>query len=142
MADSRQVNSSIIKDAFSYLKASEESIILDGMIRFMKRAMDFALSSHDDHHGLHSEFDDDYAWAVLQGRMVVACGAKQGGRNPMGAEAAIRQFAPSIAGSGWTGVLMAGMNPPEWFSVDYEMSILHTTAMMTESEFTSYFRPI
>ena len=44
--------------------------------------------------------------------------------------------------TGWVGVVMAGINPPSFFSLDYELDVMHDTVDMTARTFAEKFKPV
>ena len=54
----------------------------------------------------------------------------------------LEAMADSFSGRGWVGVVMAGMNHPNYYAVDYENDIMNSTIRMTPVLFTKYFKPL
>ena len=47
-----------------------------------------------------------------------------------------------LPSKGWVGVVMAGLEPANYFSVRYEMGMLDFAIQMTKQNFFQYFKKI
>jgi hypothetical protein len=111
-----------------------------GMYRLLERAVKAALEFHDEDHQSHIEMGDTYGWMlVVNGRIdkieVNAEAEKVGQASQM-----LRTYEGRVSNTGYVGVVMAGMQPANFFTINYEKGILESTIHITRSNFYQYFR--
>ncbi len=135
-------NEKVIKAAFARLAKSKDMSIRMGMYRLLEDAVKTALELHDENHQSHIEMGDTYGWMlVVNGRIdkieVNAEGDKVGQASQM-----LRTYEGRVPNLGYVGVIMAGMQPANFFIINYEKGILESTIHITRSNFNYYFRKI
>ena len=135
-------NGKVIQYAFLRLERAKADRAYLGLKRVLESAMKQALRLHDDKHRKHVELGDNYGWAVVHNGTLIQMGvnAKPGTRGEAAAE--LRKVAAEC-GSGWQGILMAGMgNKRNYYAFDYELDILIDTIDFTRDNFWDYFHKI
>lgn len=135
-------NEKVIKAAFARFVKSKDMTIRMGMYRLLEDAVKAALEFHDEDHQSHIEMGDTYGWMlVVNGRIdkieVNAEAEKVGQASQM-----LRTYEGKVANLGYVGVVMAGMQPANFFTINYEKGILESTIHITRSNFYQYFRKI
>lgn len=133
-------NEKVIKAAFARLAKSKDMSIRMGMYRLLERAVKAALEFHDEGHQSHIELGDTYGWMlVVNGRIdkieVNAEAEKVGQASQM-----LRTYEGKVPNVGYVGVVMAGMQPANFFTINYEKRILESTIQITKYNFNQYFR--
>lgn len=135
-------NEKVIKAAFARLAKSKDMSIRMGMYRLLERAVKAALEFHDEDHQSHIEMGDTYGWMlVVNGRIdkieVNAEAEKVGQASQM-----LRTYEGKVPNVGYVGVVMAGMQPANFFTINYEKRILESTIQITKHNFNQFFRKI
>lgn len=135
-------NDKVIKAAFARLAKSKDMSIRMGMYRLLERAVKAALEFHDEDHQSHIEMGDTYGWMlVVNGRIdkieVNAEAEKVGQASQM-----LRTYEGKVPNVGYVGVVMAGMQPANFFTINYEKRILESTIQITKYNFNQFFRKI
>lgn len=135
-------NEKVIKAAFARFAKRKDMTIRMGMYRLLEDAVKAALELHDENHQSHIELGDTYGWMlVVNGRIdkiqVNAEAEKVGQASQM-----LRTYEGKVANVGYVGVVMAGMQPANFFTINYEKGILESTIHITRSNFYQYFRKI
>lgn len=135
-------NEKVIKAAFARLAKSKDMSIRMGMYRLLERAVKAALEFHDEDHQSHIELGDTYGWMlVVNGRIdkieVNAEAEKVGQASQM-----LRTYEGKVPDEGYVGVVMAGMQPANFFTINYEKRILESTIQITKYNFNQFFRKI
>ena len=135
-------NAQVIEKAFERLLKSKNTIIRDGMIKLLREAVKTALGLHDEAHQSHLTLGDTYGWMlVIDGRMEkIEVEAK---RDKVGqAEAMLRTYVGKVPNNGIVGIVMAGMQPANFFSINYEKGIFENTMQITKDNFYQYFHKL
>jgi hypothetical protein len=135
-------NEKVIKAAFARLVKSKDMSIRMGMYRLLERAVKATLEFHDEDHQSHIEMGDTYGWMlVVNGRIdkieVNAEAEKVGQASQM-----LRTYEGKVPNVGYVGVVMAGMQPANFFTINYEKRILESTIQITKYNFNQFFRKI
>ena len=134
-------NDKRIKKAFARLRRSEQDLIPAALERFLTEAVKLALEFHDAEHQHHLEKGENYGWLIVHDGQEVKRYVKAEGSGPMGrANAALDQVLKEITDMGWVGVVMAGMHPKNYYTVDYELDILNDVMALTPELFDKYFK--
>lgn len=133
-------NEKVIKAAFARFAKSKDMSIRMGMYRLLERAVKAALEFHDEDHQSHIELGDTYGWMlVVNGRIdkieVNAEAEKVGKASQM-----LRTYEGKVPNEGYVGVVMAGMQPANFFTINYEKRILESTIQITKYNFNQFFR--
>ncbi len=139
-------NAVTISNAFARLAASEQRAIRTGLEKLLSDCVPYALEAHDEGHQRHLDTGDTYGWAIVREGVVVGmyvtAGSASSGKETSDATVQLLRAAGKIRRKGWVGILMAGMHPASFFSVDYEMGILHETIRYTKENFNSWFKKV
>lgn len=135
-------NTKIIKRAFANFVFSQERIVKAGMISLLDDAVIYALQSHDENHPDHLRFGDTYGWMLFHNGLVVESKVNSNDQMAGTVTKQLMRLKGNAPKSGWFGIVMAGMDPPTYYSVDYETDILNETINMTKQKFLQYFKPI
>ena len=136
-------NDAVIEKRFNSLLVKSDKTIEVGLRKLLQAAVDFALESHDSVHQLHLKYGDTYGWMIVHNGSIVDIAVIEGEKMRHGDTARqLEAMATSVSNSGWVGVLMAGMNHPNYYAVDYENDILNSTIRMTPVFFKKYFKPL
>ena len=143
MARYEQRNAATIERSFDMFSKRKEKYVEDGLRKLLQSAIEFALESHDSGHQLHLQYGDTYGWMIVHNGEVVDIAVTEGEKMRHGDTARqLEAMADSFSGRGWVGVVMAGMNHPNYYAVDYENDIMNSTIRMTPVLFTKYFKPL
>lgn len=142
MAKYKAQNDRRIDRGFDGLLSLSDKVAEVGMRKLLQACVDFSLEKHDPEHPLHTILGDTYGWALLHDGKIVDIAVTEGEKMVGDTAAQLQAMASGISDEGWTGILMAGMNHPSYYSVEYEQSILNQTIRITPTFFTRYFKPI
>ena len=135
----------VVSDSLKRLVKNNDVVIENALVQMMDNAVLYALRSHDENHRMHIEMGDSYGWVILHDGNAVKHKVTEGKGQPAGnAYASMMRIARDVAGPGWIGIVVAGMNSsrPMYFAVDYEMGILYETIDHTEQTGLNRFKPI
>lgn len=135
-------NENVIEAAFARLAASEERTVREGLVRVMREAVRYALDIHDAKHQRHLTSGDTYGWLVVHNGASVQMEVTSAGEAIGDVTARLLRMEGRVRRTGWVGVVMAGINPPSFFSLDYELDVMHDTVDMTARAFAEKFKPV
>lgn len=135
-------NNKVIENAFAGLLAKKDDAILNNLRSILPKAVNYALTSHDAEHANHVLMGDSYGWAIVHNGQVVEQDVVAAGGEQGNASEALAEVARSVGSSGWTGIVMAGMQPASYFAFDYEVGILISASSFTEQEFSKHFHKV
>lgn len=141
-ANNIKKNSQTIKNAFARLARNEEEAIRRGMYGLLEDAVQIALEAHDDKHQAHIEIGDTYGWILIHNGKIEDLMVVSTPQNEGRATEQLRNIVGKVGSSGWVGVVMAGLEPAEYFAIVYEIGILDYTIQVTQNNFFEYFRAI
>lgn len=136
MADA---NDKTIECAFARLLSSERSSAERAMTDCLRAAVSHALEAHDSRHRAHVESGDTYGWVLVHDGVAVDIEVHAGGAAIGDVTDRLLRMEGRVRRTGWVGVVMAGMRPSSFFSVEYEMDVLHDAAAMTKRTFAQRF---
>lgn len=136
----RDANDKTIERAFARLLAGERASAEAAMTDCLREAVRHALEAHDGRHRRHLESGDTYGWLLVHDGAAVRMEVTSGGEAIGDVTARLLRMEGRVRRTGWVGVVMAGMNPASFFSLDYEMDVMHDTAAMTARTFAQRFR--
>lgn len=136
-------NERVIKNALAKLRADREEVIRSIMYGLLEDAVQIALDAHNERHQSHIELGDTYGWMLLHNGkieelMVVSTDDNRGKATKQLKMIALKK----ILSRGWKGVVMAGLEPASYFSVNYELGMLDYSMQMTAENFSKYFTKI
>jgi hypothetical protein len=135
-------NEKVIAKAFERLAASEESSLRKGMYQLLDDAMNTALELHDETHQSHIELGDTYGWMLVINGTIDKIKVKSEGDKVGQASAMLRTYVSKVPQRGVAGIVMAGMQPANFFTINYEKAILESTIQITKQNFFQYFSKI
>lgn len=141
-----QRNNQTIEKAFNGFKHNERQFLISGMKGLLQEAVVFALQRHREL-GLpaHQEVGDAYGWAIgYQGK----CLAVNITVGPLYSDISVRELLESavvrhsLTKNKYVGIVMAGMDPPQFYKIEHEEEILHDTMDWVAGDFDKYFQKI
>lgn len=135
-------NEKVIAKAFERLVASKESSLRKGMYQLLDDAMNTALELHDETHQSHIELGDTYGWMLVINGTIDKIKVKSEGDKVGQASAMLRTYVSKVPQRGVAGIVMAGMQPANFFTINYEKAILESTIQITKQNFFQYFSKI
>jgi hypothetical protein len=138
----KKANERVIKNAFARLKATKDEVIRAGMYGLLEDAVQHALDAHDSKHQSHIELGDTYGWMLVHNRKIEEIAVVATDNNVGRATKQLKATLKDLPSNGWAGVVMAGLEPANYFAVTYEVGIINNTAAMTKQRFTQYFTEI
>ena len=134
----KKANEQKIKSAFTRLTANKDEVIRSGMYGLLEDAVQFALAIHDERHQAHIEIGDTYGWMLVHNHRIQEIAVVATADNRGKATKKLRSKLAKLPAKGWVGVVMAGLEPANYFIVSYEVGIINNTATMTKQRFTQY----
>lgn len=138
----KKKNEQVIKNAFARLKANKDEIIRAGMYGLLEDAVQIALDAHDEKHQSHIELGDTYGWMLVHNHRIEEISVIATADNIGTATKQLRTKLKDLPAKGWVGVVMAGLEPANYFSVVYETGMLDFSMQMTQQNFFQYFKAI
>lgn len=138
----KQANQQTIKNAFARLKSTKDEVIRAAMYGLLEDAVQIALDAHDEKHQSHIELGDTYGWMLVHNHKIEKIAVVATADNRGQATKQLRAKLKDLPSKGWVGVVMAGLEPANYFSVRYEMEMLDFAIQMTEQNFFQYFKKI
>lgn len=138
----KQANQQVIKNAFARLKSTKDEVIRAAMYGLLEDAVQIALDAHDEKHQSHIELGDTYGWMLVHNHKIEEIAVVATADNRGQATKQLRAKLKDLPSKGWVGVVMAGLEPANYFSVRYEMGMLDFAIQMTEQNFFQYFKKI
>jgi hypothetical protein len=138
----KQANQQTIKNAFARLKSTKDEVIRAAMYGLLEDAVQIALDAHDEKHQSHIELGDTYGWMLVHNHKIEEIAVVATADNRGQATKQLRAKLKDLPSKGWVGVVMAGLEPANYFSVRYEMGMLDFAIQMTEQNFFQYFKKI
>lgn len=135
-------NQKTITNAIKRFVKNKTQVLRNGMHRLLDNAVKTALELHDEEHQSHLTLGDTYGWMlVIDGKIdkikVEAKGDKIGKATNM-----LKTYVNKIPREGIIGIVMAGMQPANFFSINYEKGIIENTIQITKKNFSQYFKKI
>lgn len=138
----KKANQQVINNAFSRLTLTKDEVIRAGMYGLLEDAVQIALDAHDEKHQSHIELGDTYGWMLVHNHKIEEIAVVATADNRGQATKQLRAKLKDLPSKGWVGVVMAGLEPANYFSVTYEMGMLDFAVQMTEQNFFQYFKAI
>ena len=137
-----KANDQVILNAFARLKATKDEVIRAGMYGLLEDAVQIALAAHDEKHQSHIELGDTYGWMLVHNHRIEEIAVTATDNNIGKATSQLRASLKDLPNKGWVGVVMAGLEPANYFSVVYEMGMLDYSLQITEQNFSQYFKKL
>lgn len=141
-ANNIRQNSQVIGNAFARLRRNEEEIIRRGMYELLEDAVQVALDLHDPKHQAHIEIGDTYGWVLIHNGQIEELAVVSTPQNEGRATEQLQDIVGKVRSTGWVGVVMAGLEPANYFSVTYESNLLQYTFQEIKRDFFKYFTAI
>lgn len=138
----KKANQQVIKNAFARLKSTKDEVIRAAMYGLLEDAVQIALDAHDEKHQSHIELGDTYGWMLVHNHRIEEIAVVATADNRGQATKQLRAKLKDLPSKGWVGVVMAGLEPANYFSVRYEMGMLDFAIQMTKQNFFQYFKKI
>ena len=135
----KTANKQVIRNAFARLKATKDEVIRQGMYGLLEDAVQIALEAHDEKHQSHIELGDTYGWMLVHNRKIEEIAVVATDNNVGKATTQLRKAVKDLPKKGWVGVVMAGLEPADYFAVVYEMGMLDYSKQITLQNFNQYF---
>lgn len=139
MAGYRAKNKSVIRTAFSRLRAESDATVLEGMKRLTEAGLEYLLDAHDG--GLHHPNENDTLAAVLAHDGQVVATIPHGGDDDLPGSASTEAARLLRGTSGWIAIILSDMTN-QWYRVDWEIDFLTYSADEIKANFQSFFKPI
>lgn len=139
-------NDRVIENAFKRLATTEYLTVIGGMKALLDSAVAFALQRHREKDlGSHLETGDSYGWALgYQGQCVaikVTTGENYSDDSVYETlKAEVERQSTSV--NRYIGIVMAGMDPPQFYKLEHEEEILADTMDMVAGDFDRYFHKV
>lgn len=138
----KRKNKQAIKNNLSVLRDMREEAIRNGMYALLEDAVQIALEMHDANHQAHIEIGDTYGWALIHNGNIEEISVVSTPQNEGRATEQLKKKARWINKRGWVGIVMAGLEPANYFSVTYESNLLYYTFLDIKQDFFKYFTAI
>lgn len=138
----KRENIQAIKNNLLVLRDMREEAIRNGMYALLEDAVQIALDMHDANHQAHIEIGDTYGWALIHNGNIEEISVVSTPQNEGRATEQLKKKARWINKRGWVGIVMAGLEPANYFSVTYESNLLYYTFLDIKQDFFKYFTAI
>jgi hypothetical protein len=138
----RKANDDVIRKAFARMTATKDEVIRGAMYNLLESAVQIALEAHDEKHSAHIELGDTYGWMLVHNHRIEEIAVVATSNNEGQATKQLQEILRSLPPKGWVGVVMAGLEPADYFSVRYELGILDYSFQITRQNFFEYFTKI
>lgn len=138
----KRENKQAIKNNLLILRNMRDEVIRNGMYALLEDAVQIALDMHDANHQAHIEIGDTYGWALIHNGNIEEISVVSTPQNEGRATEQLRKKARWINKRGWVGIVMAGLEPANYFSVTYESNLLYYTFLDIKQNFFQYFTAI
>lgn len=138
----KRENKQAIKNNLLILRNMRDEVIRNGMYALLEDAVQIALDMHDANHQAHIEIGDTYGWALIHNGNIEEISVVSTPQNEGRATEQLRKKARWINKKGWVGIVMAGLEPANYFSVTYESNLLYYTFLDIKQDFFKYFTAI
>lgn len=137
-------NQKVINKCFKELRTRMKTSLQDGMEELLRKGVEYCLDAHDSSHQAHLEMGDSYAWLLqYNGKVVNQEISVQGGQGQGNATKQLAQIRTYLSGLGWEGIVLAGMQPDNYFSWAYEFIPMREGMRdLKRVDFSKIFKPI
>jgi len=137
-------NNRKIDDAFATAKRRMNESIRIGFTELLEAGVNYCLEAHDPFHQRHLETGDSYGWVLLYNGSEVSRSIYAKGREAKGnASKALDAVKGSCPSHGWVGVVLAGMEPVNYFAVKHEFVFMRSGIQDLKAEdFDRIFKPM
>lgn len=138
----KKANEQVITNAFARFRAATDEVIRSGMYGLLEDAVQIALEAHDERHQSHIILGDTYGWMLVHNRKIEEIVVVSTSDNRGRATKQLKAVVKDLPSKGWAGVVMAGLEPANYFSVIYEMGMLDYSLQITKQNFSQYFKKL
>ena len=138
----KEENKQTIKNAFARLMAAKDEVIEAGMYELLENAVQIALKAHNEQHSNHIEIGDTYGWMLVHNHRIKEIAVVSTANNKGRATKQLKAKLKELPQKGWVGVVMAGLQPAKYFSLEYEEKMLTYSKRITQINFSQYFKQI
>ena len=135
-------NKLTIKNAFARLMATKDEVVEAGMYDLLENAVHIALQAHNEQHQNHIEIGDTYGWMLVHNHRIKEIAVVSTANNKGRATKQLRAKLKELPQKGWVGVVMAGLDPASYFSLEYEEKMLTYSKRVTQINFSQYYKKI
>lgn len=139
-------NDKVIENAFKRLALVKHTSIIDGMTALLRSAVTFALRRHKERHlPAHLDAGDSYGWALGHKGQCLAVEVTTG---TIYSDRSVKEMLEaevsnlSSTTNKYVGIVMAGMDPPQFYKIEHEEEILEDTMDLVEGDFDRYFHKV
>jgi len=133
-----------IRDAFKKAKTEINDNLEKGLTDLLEAGVNFCLSAHDGGHQAHLQnVGDSYGWVLVHNgkevnRKIFGNGPARGN-----ADAQLSFIASKGTKNGWSGFVLAGLQPATYFLLRYEAFVMRRgIGDLTAVDFSKYFDTI
>lgn len=135
-------NKRVIEEAFAKALLNMDERIKSAMEEMLTMGVTYCLANHDAFHARHKSTKEGYGWILLHNGMEVSRWTKDGMGVTSNANEALSRIA-SRASVGWTGYVLAGLEPATYYNVMYEFIPMREAIRdMKHLDFENIFRPV
>lgn len=136
-------NKKVIEEAFAKALFGMDERIKSGMEELLAMGVTFCLRNHDTVHSRHKFQKEGYGWILLHNGQEVSRWVANGMGESGNANEALDRV-KSRASSGWTGYVLAGLEPATYFNVMYEFIPMREAIrdIAHYGDFENIFRPV
>lgn len=136
-------NEQTIKKAFARLADEKHKIMVASLRDLLDSAVKFAFERH---HALglpgHLETGDSYGWALAYNGEMIDMWISKGYDEISGGVSEELEYLALKDNVGYIGIVMAGLNPPHYYKVEYEQAVIDDTIHFTAHNFDRYFKKL
>lgn len=121
-----------------------EKVLLSGFESLLRDAVQICLDKHDGHARMHTKMGDSYGWIIFHDKKEIKREVNAGNAEAMGnANASLSGLKSTLKDDGWVGYVLAGMEPPQYFAINYEFWVMRRAiGTLTSKNFSKYFKKI
>lgn len=135
-------NVKTIERAIKLFQKEAEKVFIAGFESLLRDAVKICLDMHDRRMHMHTEIGDSYGWIMFHDKKEIKREVNAGTAEATG-NANASLSAVNITDDGWVGVVMAGMDPPQYFAINYEFWVMRRAInKLSSRNFSKYFKKI
>lgn len=137
-------NKAKIISAFAKSYVNAHMAMQQGLERLLNLGVEYCLKNHDARHQRHLQVGDSYGWLLMHNgeeikRRIYAEGAEAEGN----ASSSLDWVKGIMPQDGYVGIILAGVDPPEYFQVLYEFVPMRQAIKDIKAEdFNRYFKKL
>lgn len=135
-------NKKVIEEAFAKALLGMDERIKSGMEELLTMGVTYCIANHDTRHSHHKSQKEGYGWILLHNGQEVSRWVMNGRGEPGNADEALDRVASRMS-DGWTGYVLAGLEPATYYNVMYEFIPMRESIRdMKHLDFENIFRPV